>query len=164
MEIDDMEMTESQDFDMDDVDDMPQFVNEIEGVYKCNLSLKREVSDGDKPKDNLVFYFILTEPIEVKTDYGAAVDDIVGIRYSLSLSERDKAEGNKESFGLRLAKPHIIALKNSLGASSSLNDIINESQEVVCTATFSIKRSKVKQDDGTEKEYINPILKKLIIA
>lgn len=161
----DLEITEGQDFNMDDVDDMAKFVNEIEGIYKCKLSLSRETDEKDgKPIDNLVMMFTIEEILEEKKDHGVAVEDLVSIRYSLIKSKKDVEEKRKESFGLRLAKPFLVQLKDSLGTGSSLNEIIKESQDVSCTATFSTRYSKVTQDDGSVKEYANPNLKKLVVA
>ena len=159
----DLDINTGEDFDMDQVDDMPEFINEIEGVYQCTLNLKREV-DEDRGRDNLVFVFKIVEAIEERKDHGINPDDICMIRYGLNLSERDKQEGNKHSFGLKLAKPFLSTLKAALNTSSSLEDIINQSQGVECTATFNTRSSDVKQDDGTVKTYHNPQLRKLIIS
>ena len=69
----------------------------------------------------------------------------------------------KESFGLRLAKPILATLKEALGTGSSLNEIIQESQDVKCTVTFSTRYSDVTKD-GEKITYANPQVKKLIVA
>lgn len=160
----DLEIQTGSDFDMDTVDDMPQFVNEIDGVYKCSLSLKRETeSKNDKDTDNIMMLFVIEEAVEEKKDHGINNGDMVSIRYSLIKSKKDIEDRRKESFGLRLAKPILATLKEALGTGSSLNEIIQESQDVKCTVTFSTRYSDVTKD-GEKITYANPQVKKLIVA
>lgn len=159
----DLTLDEAQDYDIESVDTMPQYVSEIDGIYKCSLSLSRETEPrNDKPQDNLVFTFTIQEIIEERKNHGVNVEDMVGLRFSLLLSDKDRQNGNKDSFGLRLAKPFLLSLKNSLGCTGNLNTIVNESQDVSCTATFSTRYSKAEVD-GKAVVYANPTLKKLII-
>ena len=161
----DMEIESAQDFNMDEVDDMPNFVNEIDGVYKCDLTVKRETGEkDDKPFDTLVFQYTIEEEVEVKKDHGVKPEDIVTIRYSLIKSEKDEKENRKESIGLRMAKPLLITLKESLSTESSLNEIIKAAQGVKCTVTFSTRTSSVKDAEGNVVVYKNPQVKKMIVA
>lgn len=162
---DDLEIQAGADFDVDAVDDMPQFVRYISGVYKCSLSLKRETeAKNDKEQDNLIFGFTIQEILEEKEDHGVKEGDMVYVRYSLLKSKRDNEEGRRESFGLRLAKPSLIAIKDSLQCGASLNEIIHEAQDVTCTATFSTRTSKGTNKNGEAIEYVNIDVKKLIVA
>lgn len=161
----DLEITYGTDFNMDEVDDMPQFVNDIDGIYSCSLSLSRDTGErNDKPYDNIVFAFTIKEALEEKVDHGVSPEDMVYVRFSLIKSKKDLEENRKDSYGLRMAKPLLVALKDSLGTGSSLNDILKESQDVAVTATFATRKSQVKQDDGSVKEYSNINIKKLIVA
>lgn len=161
----DIEIQESPDFNMDEVDDMPGFVNQIDGVYGCKLSLSRKTEEiNDKPSDRLNFQFTITEVIEEKKKHEEEVkpDDIVNVSFSLLLSEKDKETGRKQSSGLGFAKPHLVAIAKELDCGPSLNEIIKECQDVNCTVTFVTKTSKVKDADGNEKTYHNPNIRKLI--
>lgn len=161
----DLEIQSGADFNMDEVDDMPQFINEIDGVYKCSLTLKRDQeAKNDKEVDNLVFGFTIEEILEEKKDHGVSVDDMVYTRYSLIKTKRDIEDKRKESFGLRMAKPLLVTLKDALNCGSSLNEIIKETQDVKCTVTFSTRTSKGKNKDGEEVEYKNIDVKRLIVA
>ena len=160
----DIEIEEGQDYNMDEVDDMPSFVNEIDGVYKCDLTVKRETGEKDgKPTDTLMFQFTIEEEVEVKKDHGVKPDDIVMIRYSLIKSKKDEEEKRKEAAGLRMAKPLVLALKAALDTSSALNDIIKAAQGVKCTVTFSTRTSGGKDVEGNAVVYKNPQVKKLIV-
>lgn len=164
VEQSDFELDGMQDYDMDSVDDMPEFVNEIKGVYACDLSLDRDVGErNEKPYDNLVFKFIVEEEIEQGKDFGVSPEDLVYVRFPLTLSQKDIEQGNKQPFGLRLAKKHLAALAEGLGTGNSLNDIIRESQGVKVTVTFDTRYSKGKNSEGEEIEYKNITIKKLII-
>lgn len=161
----DLEISSGTDFNMDEVDDMPQFINEIDGVYKCALSLVRDTEPkNDKEVDNLIFKFTIEEIVEEKKDHGIAVEDVCYIRNSLIKSKRDIEEKRKDSFGLRMAKPHIVALRDALQCGSSLNEIVKEAQDVKCTVTFATRTSQGKNKDGEAVEYKNIDIKKLIIA
>ena len=164
-ENNDLDISAGTDYNMDDVDDMPQYVNQIDGVYSCSLAVSREQGEKKgKEQDNLVLTFILDEIIEEKKDHGIGIEDIVAIRYSLIRSARDIEDKRKESFGLRLAKPVLLALREALQCGSSLNEIIKEAQDVKCTVTFSTRESKGQDAEGNAVVYYNPQIKKLIIS
>lgn len=153
-----------EDFDMDAVDSMPEFVNEIKGVYACDLSLERDAGEKNgKHYDNLVFKFIIEEEIEQGKDFGVSVDDLIYVRFPLTLSQRDIEQGNKHPFGLRLAKDHLASLAESLGTSNRLNDIVKESQGTKVIATFDTRYSKGKNSEGETIEYKNIQIRKLIV-
>lgn len=161
----DLEIQADNDFNMDEVDDMPQFVTEIDGVYGCSLTLKRDTAPkNDKEVDNLIFQFTIAEVIEEKKDHGVSPEDMVYVRYSLLKSKRDIEEKRKDSFGLRMAKPLLLAIQNSLNCGPSLNEIITEAQDVKVTAIFATRHTKGKNKDGEEVEYTNIDIKKLIVA
>ena len=161
----DMEIESAQDFNMEEVDDMPNFVNEISGVYKCDLTVKRETGEkDDKPFDTLVFQYTIEEEVEVKQDRGVKPEDIVMIRFSLIKSKKDEEEKRKEAVGLRMAKPLLVALKESLGTDPSLNEIVKAAQGVKCTVTFSTRTSSGKDAEGKPVVYKNPQVKKMIVA
>lgn len=165
MSDNDLEINSGADYDMDNVDDMPAFVNEIDGVYKCSLTLKRDTEPrNDKETDTIIFGFTIQETIEEKKDHGVCPEDIVYCRFSLIKSKRDIDEKKKESFGLRMAKPYLVALKDALNCGSSLNEIIKEAQDVQCTVTFATRTSNGKDKEGNAVEYKNIDIKKLIIA
>lgn len=165
MSDNDLEINSGADFNMDEVDDMPAFVNEIDGVYGCSLTLKRDTEERNgKEVDNVIFGFTIKEIIEEKKDHGVCPEDMVYCRFSLIKSKRDVEEKKKESFGLRMAKPYLSALKEALGCESSLNAIIQEAQDVQCTVTFATRTSKGKNADGDAVDYKNIDIKKLIIA
>lgn len=163
----DIEIEAGQDYNMDEVDDLPQFINKVEGVYGCALSLERDSGErNDKPYDNIRFNFVIEEVIEAKSsdpDFEVKPDDMINISFGLLLSEKDKEKGNKTSYGLRLAKPFLQQLKKELEIESSgLNDIISESQGVKVIATFATKHSTYKDAEGNEKDSWNPSIRKLI--
>lgn len=160
-----LEISAGTDYNMDEVDDMPQYINQIDGVYACSLGLTRETGvKNDKEQDNLVFTFVIDEIIEEKKDHGINVEDIVAIRYSLVRSARDIEDRKKESFGLRLAKPALLAIREALQCGGSLNEIIKEAQDVKCTVTFSTRESKGQDKEGNTVIYHNPQIKKLIVG
>lgn len=153
------------DFNMDEVEDLPQYVREIDGVYMCDLSLSRDTGDRDgKPYDFLVMTFIIEEELEVKKDHGVSVDDIVVVRNSLLPTKRDIDNKERVPFGVKIAKPFLMALKDSLNTSGQLADIVKEAQSVKCTATFATKHSKGQNKDGETVEHANITLKKLIVS
>lgn len=161
----DLEISAGTDYNMDEVDDMPQYINQIDGVYACSLGLTRETGvKNEKEQDNLVFTFVIDEIIEEKKDHGINVEDIVAIRYSLVRSSRDIEDRKKESFGLRLAKPALLAIREALQCGGSLNEIIKEAQDVKCTVTFSTRESKGQDKEGNTVVYHNPQIKKLIVG
>ena len=161
----DLEISTGTDYNMDEVDDMPQYINQIDGVYACSLGLTRETGEKNgKEQDNLVFTFVIDEIIEEKKDHGINVEDIVAIRYSLVRSSRDIEDRKKESFGLRLAKPALLAIREALQCGGSLNEIIKEAQDVKCTVTFSTRESKGQDKEGNTVVYHNPQIKKLIVG
>ena len=152
-----------QDFNMDEVDDMPQFLQEIDGGYICELSLNRDTGEkDDKPYDNLIFNFVISEELEAKKDHGVKPEDIASLRFSMLPSKKDIENNEKYPVGLRFAKPHLVALKSALNTSSSLEDIVTNAQGVKCTVTFATRYSKVKDASGEEKTYANPTIKKLV--
>lgn len=162
---DDLEIQSGADFNMDDIDDMPQFVSELDGVYVCSLSLKRDTEPkNDKEVDNIIFNFTIDEIVEERKNYGVTVGDMVYIRNSLLKTKRDIDEKRKDSFGLRMVKPYLVALKESLGCEGSLNTIINEAQDVKVTATFTTRTTKGTSKDGEPVEYKNINIKKLIVS
>lgn len=162
---DDLEINSGADFNMDEVDDMPSFVTEIDGVYKCSLSVKRDTeAKNDKEVDMIIFAFVIDEIIEEKKDHGVKVEDMVYSRFSMIKSKRDVEEKKKESFGLRMAKPYLIALKEGLGCGASLNEIVAEAQDVKVTVTFASRTSKGKNSDGDTIEYKNIDIKKFIVS
>lgn len=161
----DLEISTGIDYNMDEVDDMPQYINQIDGVYACSLGLTRETGEKNgKEQDNLVFTFVIDEIIEEKKDHGINVEDIVAIRYSLVRSARDIEDRKKDSFGLRLAKPALLAIREALQCGGSLNEIIKEAQDVKCTVTFSTRESKGQDKEGNTVVYHNPQIKKLIVG
>lgn len=153
------------DFDMDQVEDLPQYVREIDGVYSCDLSLSRDTGEKDgKPYDYLIMTFILIEEIEARKDHGVSMDDIVVIRNSLMPTKRDVENKERTPLGVKIAKPYLMVLKEALNTSGALNDIITNAQGVKCTATFATKHSKGQNKDGETVEYANINLKKLVVA
>lgn len=155
---------DTQDFNVDEADSMPSFVNEIDGIYKCDLTLGRETGErNDAPYDQLIFKFIIQETIEEKKDYGIGVDDMVYLRYSLLHSKKDIENGEKTPVGLRIAKEYLVALKEALGSGAGLSDIITNAQGVSVIATFATKESKGKNAEGEDQIYKNINLRKLII-
>lgn len=161
----DIELDHAGDYNIDEVDDMPKYVDEIDGVYECKLSLSRESGErNDKPHDNIIFTFVIVEEKEAKKDHDVQPDDLVGIRFSLLKSPKDEEEKRKESVGLRLAKPFLKQLETALETTNSLAAIIANSQDVSCTATFATRTTKGKDRDGNIQEYKNIQLKRLIVA
>lgn len=161
----DLEIQSGTDFNMEEVDSMPQFVQAIDGVYKCSLSLKRDTTPkNDREVDTLIMQFVIDEVIEERKDHGISPEDLVYLRFSLLKTKRDIEEKRKDSFGLRMAKGHLMAIKNALGCGASLNEIIKEAQDVKCTATFATRFVAGKNKDGEPQEYANIDIKKLIVA
>lgn len=161
----DLEIENMQDFDMAEVDDMPKYLEEIDGVYACKLNLQRDAGTrNDKPYDNIVMNFEIVEEIEAKKNHGIEPEDLVSIRFSTIKTKKDEEEKRRESVGLRYAKPYLLALKEALETSSSLTDIIANSQDVACTVTFATRITKGKDEEGNERIYKNPTIKKFIVS
>lgn len=160
----DLDIQTGPDFDIDEVDDMPQFVTEIEGVYSCDLSLSRDTGEkNDKPYDYLIFSFIILEEIEAKKDYGVKEEDMVYIRYPLIPSKKDIENGERSPFGLRMAKPHLNELRKALNTTGQLEDIITNSQGVKCDVVFSTRTTQGKNAEGESVTYKNINIKKLTV-
>jgi hypothetical protein len=150
------------DFDMSTIDAMPQYLNDISGVVKATLSLSRETNKEDRI-DRLIFDFKLTEIVECRKGE-PTVNDLIRTSYSLALSDKEKTKGATQPGGLRMAKPLIDILRTGLKIESGkLNDIIAEVKDVDVTVTVNSRVSKVKQPDGSEKEYTNIDIKRLVV-
>lgn len=162
----DIEIKEAPDFNMDEVEDMPGFISQIDGVYNCLLDLRRDTeTKDDKEIDRVIFDFTIKEMIEEKKVHEdqPQPDDRVTVSFSLIPSEKD-IEKKQQASGLRFAKPHLITLAKALDCGTGLNEIVKESQGVNCTVTFATRTAKVKDADGDTKIYHNPQIKKLIIS
>jgi hypothetical protein len=150
------------DFDMSTIDAMPQYLNDISGIVRAILSLSRDTNKEDKT-DRLIFDFKLTEIVECRKGE-PAINDLIRTSYSLALSDKEKAKGATQPGGLRMAKPLIDILRAGLKIESGrLNDIIAEVKDVDVTATVNSRVSKVRQPDGSDKEYTNIDVKRLIV-
>jgi hypothetical protein len=149
------------DFDMSTIDAMPQYLNDVSGVFKAVLSMSRETNKEEKT-DRVIFDFKVNEIVELRKGEATA-GDMIRVSYSLILSDKEKGKGATQPGGLRMAKPLIEILRTGLKIESGkLNDIIDEVKDVDVTITATSRTSKVTKD-GETKEYINIDIKRLVV-
>jgi hypothetical protein len=150
------------DFDIEKIDAMPQYVNDINGGVKAILNLSRD-TDKVAGTDRLIFDFKITEIVELRKGEATA-GDLMRTAFSLVISEKEKAKNATQPSGLRMAKPLIDVLRAGLKIESGkLNDIVSEVKDVHVNVIVSSRTSKVTQPDGSEKEYTNLDIKRLAV-